>query len=100
MPDLLADGAIKEGERTLLPQLEGDLGSAEANWARNQRVLIDAMEEDMPIRDASADTAGNFKPGSDNGFLKMERDVLRNHGWELRGNYWFPPSLPFDAMVK
>lgn len=92
MPDLEALDAIGPGERTLLEDLP-DLGSDEANLAQNQQVLLKAMDEGQPIRDASVDTAtGQPKAGSESGFLKMERDTLRNHGWTLAGDTWYPPN--------
>jgi hypothetical protein len=92
MADLTAPDAIGPGERTLLDELP-DLGSTEANLAQNQQVLLKAMDEGQPIRDASVDTAtGQPKAGSESGFLQMERDTLRNHGWELAGDTWYPPN--------
>ena len=94
MADLEADGAILPGEKTLLPDLTTDLGSKDANWARNEAKLQDAMKEGQPIRDASVDPAtGEPKAGSESGFLGMERDTLRNNGWWLDGDMWNPPQL-------
>jgi len=79
----LKDG-VRPGERTLdLP----DKGNPKANWAQNSSKLRDAMAEGKPIRDASAG-----KPGSNTGFLRAERNLLQEHGWTLRGDYWYAPG--------
>jgi hypothetical protein len=86
MADLQAEGAIKEGEHALADDL-ADMGSPKANWAQNSGKLREVMSKGKPIRDASAG-----KPGSNTGFLRMERNVLKNHGWTQQGEYWVPPS--------
>ncbi len=58
MADITAEGAIGPGERTLLSQLP-DQGSVEANWAQNERVLLQEMKTGNPIRDATVDAAGS-----------------------------------------
>lgn len=78
MADITADGAIGPGERTILDQLP-DLGTVEANWAQNERVLLQEMKSRNPIRDASLDSAGN--PGNNTGFLYFERATLIREGW-------------------
>lgn len=89
---LESPGAIGAGERTLLPQLEGNLGSEAANWARNERVLLKEMESGNPIRDASVD-ARTGELIDESGFLGRERNVLRSHGWTYnpKTTLWSPP---------
>jgi len=79
MTALKAPRAISAGERTLLPQLVGDLGEA-ANWARNERVLLQEMASGRPIRDASVNPITGALI-DETGFLARERNVLRSHGW-------------------
>src|SRR5258705_13798381 len=86
LADVEAPGAIKAGERALVDELPNQ-GSPRANWAQNSSKLREAMSEGNPIRDASAG-----KPGSNTGFLRAERNVLENHGWTLKGDYWYPPK--------
>jgi RHS repeat-associated protein len=76
-------GTLRPGERTL--DLAEDMGSPKANWAQNSGKLREAMSEGQPIRDASAG-------GSNTGFLRAERNLLENHGWSLKGDYWYPPN--------
>ncbi|HEU5233725.1 MAG TPA: RHS repeat-associated core domain-containing protein [Terriglobales bacterium] len=72
------------GERTLdLP----NQGSIRANAAQNSSRLREAMNQGRPIRDASAG-----KEDSNTGFLRFERNILQNHGWTLKGDYWYPPN--------
>jgi hypothetical protein len=78
MADITADGALGPGERTLLDQLP-DQGSAEANWAQNERVLLQEMQSGNPMRDASVDANGALRDNT--GFLAMERGVLQREGW-------------------
>jgi hypothetical protein len=92
MDALQASGAVVSGERTLLPQLLGDLNSEAANWARNERVLLQEMASGNPIRDASV----NPLTGAlidETGFLARERNVLRSHGWTYnpRTRLWTAP---------
>jgi RHS repeat-associated protein len=82
--DLEQPGGVGPGERTLdLP----DQGSPKANWEQNSSKIREAMAEGRPIRDASASN-----PQSDSGFLRAERNLLRNHGWTQQGDYWYPPK--------
>jgi hypothetical protein len=89
MADITADGAIGSGERTILIQLP-DLGSVEANWAQNERVLLQEMKTGNPIRDASIDALGN--PANNTGFLHYERAVLLREGWSFNpaNHLWSP----------
>jgi RHS repeat-associated protein len=48
---------------------------------------LEAMRDGSPIRDGSAGV-----PGSESGFLRAERNLLRDHGWELKGDTWYPPN--------
>jgi RHS repeat-associated protein len=80
----LRDGALRDGERTLdLPKQP----TPKANWAQNSTKLRQAMAENKPIRDASAGVRN-----SNTGFLRAERNLLENHGWTLKGEYWYPPK--------
>ena len=93
MVDLERRGAIGLRERTLLPKLRPDLGSAELNWARNERVLLDTMEEGVVIRDASVNpVTGELI--NNTGFLARERNVLITHGWKYDSSFrvWVPPG--------
>ena len=81
LDDITAPGALAPGERTLLPQLSEDLGSRHANWAQNERVLLQEMETGNPIRDGSVNPlTGAFE--GDAGFLYRERTVLSLNGWQ------------------
>jgi len=93
MAALERPGSLRLGERTLLPKLKPDLGSAELNWARNERVLLDTMEEGLPIRDASVNPATGELVDT-TGFLGRERSVLVGHGWTYDKSYrvWLPPG--------
>jgi RHS repeat-associated protein len=79
---------------TLLKHLQGDLGSAEANWARNADVMQKEMAKGRPIRDATIDAAGKLirYPGS---FVERERNVLEVAGWKFdeATSLWMPPSM-------
>lgn len=76
--DDLARG-VAAGERTLLPQLASDLGSPKANWKRNAGALRAEMRTGQPIRDASTNAKGELI--NDTGFLRAERNQLRQAGW-------------------
>jgi len=92
MADLERPGALRLGERTLLPKLKPDLGPG-LNWARNERVLMEVMEEGLPIRDASVNPlTGELVNGT--GYLARERAVLTSHGWTYDASYrvWVPPG--------
>ena len=89
MTDLNAKGALAKGERTLdLP----NLGDPQANWAQNSSRLREAMNEGRRIRDASAEPLKKGRPANNTGFLRMERNLLENHGWTYHDGYWYPPS--------
>jgi RHS repeat-associated protein len=80
MTDLRKSGTIRQGERTLEGQLTPDLLSDEANWARNEKVLLAEMAKGKPIRDASVDFwTGGLRDNT--GFLARERDLLQANGW-------------------
>ena len=80
----LRDTTLNPGERQLeLP----NQGNPQANWAQNSSKLREAMRDGNPIRDGSANV-----PGSESGFLRAERNLLRDHGWELKGDTWYPPN--------
>lgn len=79
MADITAPGALGPGERTLLSQLP-DLGSEDANWAQNERVLLQEMQSGNPIRDATIDPETGALVNN-TGFLARERAVLESNGW-------------------
>jgi len=84
MGDLKKPGELKPGERELdLP----DLGNPKDNWAQNSGRRREAMSEGKPIRDASANN-----PQGETGFLRAERNLLRDRGWTQQGEYWVPPK--------
>ncbi|MGI8662557.1 MAG: hypothetical protein ACR2LQ_05005 [Acidimicrobiales bacterium] len=78
MADITADGALGSGERTLLDQLPR-LSTEEAQWAQNERVLLQEMKSGNPIRDATVDALGN--PANNTGYLYWERATLLREGW-------------------
>lgn len=83
---------LQAGEKTLLDQLP-NLRSPKANWYQNASVLRQAMAKMKPIRDASVDAMGNLIDNT--GFLKAERNLLRNKGWvyDQMTRMWWPPSV-------
>jgi hypothetical protein len=90
--DDIAAGKLRPGENNLLKHLEGDLGSPQANWARNSSVLRTEMNKGLPIRDASVDpVTGQLL--NNTGFLRAERNLLQNHGWtyDPATTLWSPP---------
>lgn len=78
MADITADGALGPGERTLLDQLP-KLSTEEAQWAQNERILLQEMKSGNPIRDATVDEFGN--PTNNTGYLERERVTFRREGW-------------------
>jgi hypothetical protein len=50
------------------------------------------MSQGQPVRDASVDEAGNLIRNT--GFLRAERELLRNHGWtyDRTSRMWYPPK--------
>jgi hypothetical protein len=90
LADLTPD-ALRPGERTLLPQLP-KLSTDEAQWAQNERVLLQEMKSGNPIRDASVDEYGNLANNA--GYLSRERGVLVREGWayDPGTQLWSPGS--------
>ncbi len=86
MGDLNAPDALNPGEYTLPGKGMPNKGSPKANWEQNASMLRFEMSKGKPIRDVSAG-----KPGSESGFLRAERNLLRDRGWTQRGDYWYPP---------
>jgi RHS repeat-associated protein len=86
MADLTSE--LGAGERELaLP----DQGEPQANWYQNSRRLRQEMREDRPIKDATALKYGG--PDKMNtGYLRMERNLLKNRGWTYNNGYWYPPG--------
>ena len=86
---------LRPAENTLLKHLQPDLGTPQANWARNSGVLRREMGKGLPIRDASVDATGRLVdyPGS---FLNAERNLLHDRGWtyDPGATLWRPPSSP------
>ena len=91
LSDLTRAGALRDGERTLLPELP-NLGSPKANWAQNSGRLRAAMRERLPIRDASVDPSTGALINN-TGFLRAERYLLESRGWvyEPTTTTWQPP---------
>ncbi len=87
MGDLNAPGALNPGEYTLPSKGMPDQGSPQGNWDQNASMLRFEMSKGKPIRDVSAG-----KPGSESGFLRAERNLLRDHGWTQQGDHWYPPN--------
>ena len=90
--DDIGAGKLRSGENSLLKHLDGDLGSPRANWGRNSSVLRTEMGKGVPIRDATV----NPNTGAlinDTGFLRAERNLLRNQGWTYNPGttLWSPP---------
>jgi RHS repeat-associated protein len=89
LEDLRKPGAVGRGEYTLEWSSQG---SEKLNWKENSGALREAMREGQPIRDASvySDT-GKLK--NNTGFLRAERELLRNNGWTYDTNTakWYPP---------
>jgi hypothetical protein len=87
----LQPGRVRQGEASLLDRLP-DKGSPRANWQQNSSVLRGEMRKGQPIRDSSVDKDGNLR--DDRGFLKGERNLLREHGWTYDRNTatWNPPG--------
>jgi RHS repeat-associated protein len=88
LADLRGLAADEDSLLRLLP----DLGSPKANWKQNSSVLRSVMSQGQPVRDASVDEAGNLIRNT--GFLRAERELLRNHGWtyDRTSRMWYPPK--------
>ena len=84
---------LAPGERTLLSQLTPNLGTVEANWARNEAVLGREMASGNPIRDASVKPNGALKEFDASRFISRERQTLLDRGWayDPPSNLWSPP---------
>jgi hypothetical protein len=82
---------LRSGESSLLKHLPNQ-GNPKANWNQNARVLRTEMSKGAPIRDASVNAVtGALKKNT--GFLRAERELLLNHGWEYNPatTLWSPP---------
>jgi hypothetical protein len=75
----LGDEPLAPGERTLFDQLPPQ-GNEAANWAQNERVLLQEMKSGNPIRDATVEPITG-ELANNTGFLAMERGVLEREGW-------------------
>jgi hypothetical protein len=73
---------VGSDEYTLLDQLS-DKGSPKLNWKQNSGVLCNEMTRGIPIGDASAYAFER----TNTGFLRAERELLKNHGWRLVGDF-------------
>jgi hypothetical protein len=99
MDNLQAPGALRENEYTIASML-ADLGSPKANYYNNMSVLRRIMRQRVPIRDASSakpDSAPAPTPQHPTRtvrqtFTGAERNLLRNRGWVLSGEWWNPPK--------
>ncbi len=85
--------SLRPGENSLLDQLQPDLGSPRANWARNSSVLRRELAKGLPIRDASVDPRTGALIDYPGSFLNAERNLLRSHGWtyDPATMLWSPP---------
>ena len=81
LSDLEKPGALRPGEYRLTWPNQGD---PKSNWETNSRLLRVEMQRRVPIRDISSDEGGNF--------IRAERNLLKNHGWEKENGYWHPPD--------
>lgn len=91
--DDLGAATLRPGERTLLDQLQPNLGSPRLNYMRNDSVLRAEMGRGVPIRDVSIDPmTGALR--NNTGFLRAERNILTNHDWAFdpKSGYWYPPG--------
>jgi hypothetical protein len=88
----LAPENLRDGESSLLDRLS-DQGNPQANWQQNSGVLRQEMGKGLPIRDASVDSAGNWVPETNTGFLRAERGLLQDRGWtyDPKTTMWNPP---------
>ncbi len=93
LSDLGKPGTVRPGEFRLTWQ---DRGNPKANWTGNSSRLRAAMSQEIPIRDASINpTTGALQ--NNTGFLRAERNMMQNAGWEYQFNattgtgYWYPP---------
>jgi hypothetical protein len=84
---------LRIGERSLLSQLEGSLGTPKAYWARNAGALRQAMRSGKPIRDAHVTADGELIKETKNTFLNAERALLIERGWTYNKSttMWQPP---------
>jgi hypothetical protein len=89
LDDLKVPNALRPGERTI--ELR-NLNDPKLNWAQNSSKLREAMRARKPIRDVSAEPVANGTLANETGFLRAERNLLRNAGWGYKDGYWFPPS--------
>ena len=87
----LAPESLLPGEVTLLDRLP-DRGTPKDNWDQNSSVLREEMGRGLPIRDASAHLDDDHELVR-NSFLRLERNLLREHGWTLDRStgLWYPP---------
>lgn len=85
----IAPELLGPGERTLdLPYLE----NPQADAVQNSQKLRLEMREGRPIKDATALKYSNDPNKFNTGYLRLERNILRNHGWTYSNGYWFPPQ--------
>ncbi|MCD4823975.1 MAG: hypothetical protein K8S55_05170, partial [Phycisphaerae bacterium] len=78
-------------ENSLLKHMQKNLGNPQANWKQNSGVLRIEMAKGQPIRDASVRFFSG-KPINNTGFLRAERNLLQNHGWnyKAKARMWYP----------
>ena len=92
MEDL--EGGIKPWEHDLRLKLTPSLGNTDANWARNERVLLREMDLGDPIRDASIELeTGALRLEGAGQFINRERTLLRQYDWtyDPTTGYWYAP---------
>jgi hypothetical protein len=71
-----AEGWKKGDYMLFLP----DKGNAAANWAQNERVLLEEMQRGKPIFDSFRDPVSGMQITTQ-GFLGKERALLEQNGW-------------------
>ena len=62
-------------------------GNPKVAWKNNSGILRTVMKNGRPIKDVSRMPYRGYA-----GFLGMERNLLKNHGWTYRNKYWYPPK--------
>ncbi len=76
-------GRLGSGENTLIRHMP-NRGSPKLNWNQNSSVLRYEMRKGLPIGDTTVNGFGSLT--NNTGFLRAERNLFQNHGWEY--NPW------------
>jgi hypothetical protein len=78
---------VNPGEYTLSSKGMTDQESYQVNMEQNASMLRFEMSKGKPIRDVSVNN-----PQGETGFLRAERNMMRDRGWTKQGDHWYPPS--------